>query len=394
VATITSPLRVHRKATRQDTRTQNRRLVLQQVFNDSNTTRADIARATGLTPATVSHLIAELLDEGLVIETGTGSSAGGKPPTLLDLNAGAQSLISIDLSDGTLTGSILDLRGTKTHLTAPPLAFGRGDIAVQQLFDAIDTLFAATSTPVLGLGIGTPGVVESDGTVIEASNLGWRNIPLGRLLSDRYDVPVSVLNNSRAAALAEYSFGGHDAENLVVVKIGNGIGAGIVIDGRIHRGEDSAAGEIGHVVVDPDGPECFCGKFGCLETVAAIPSLMRTLGSRLPDTNSTPSELLKRAAEEAGSGNTFVQTVLDDTGRNLAKVLSTTVAILDIHKVVITGLIAALGQPFLAHLHGEIGQRVLPALAGKLELTYGTTGGRAVRLGAAASVLNAQLGVL
>jgi len=368
--------------------------VLQRVFNEHTTTRADIARATGLTPATVSHLIAELIDEGFVIETGTGPSAGGKPPTLLDLKAGARNLISVDLSDGTLTGSVLDLKGTKTKLTAPPLPFAGGEGGLQQLFDTVDELIEAATAPVLGVGVGTPGVVDAEGTVIEASNLGWRNVPLRNLLAERYNVPICVLNNSRAAALAEYSFGGRRAENLVVIKIGNGIGAGVVMDGRIHTGEDSAAGEIGHVVVDADGPACFCGKSGCLETVAAVPYLQRTLRGLLLDPPPAPSDLLKAAAAQAAEGNDEVQEVLDGAGRNLAVVLSTTVAILDIHEVVFSGPIAGLGKPFLARLHSEIGRRVLPAVAGKLHLSYGRTGDRAVRLGAAASVLNDQLGVL
>ncbi|MGZ8755080.1 MAG: ROK family protein, partial [Acidimicrobiia bacterium] len=185
------------------------------------------------------------------------------------------------------------------------------------------------------------------------------------------------------------------AKNLVVVKIGNGIGAGVVLDGRIHSGENDAAGEIGHVVVDPDGPACFCGKAGCLETVAAIPYLIRTLARFTDDSASLPApDVLGRAAELAEEGNPDVLAVLNEAGRNLAKVLSTTVAILDVHQVIVTGPISRLGEPFLARLRSEIQQRILPTLAAKLELRYGRTGERAVRMGAAAYVVNDQLGVL
>ncbi|MCP3994580.1 MAG: ROK family protein, partial [bacterium] len=192
-------------------------------------------------------------DQELVIELGTGPSAGGKPPTLYGINAGAHSIISVDLSDGERAGSILDLQGTSAHRTARSQHSLQGQAGVDQLFDMIDELLAETPAPPLGIGIGSPGVIDEDGTVVEASFFDWHDVPLGTLIAERYALPVHVINNSRAAALAEYSFGEHEAENLLVVKIGNGVGAGVVLDGRIHGGEDSAAGEIGHVVVDPNG---------------------------------------------------------------------------------------------------------------------------------------------
>jgi predicted NBD/HSP70 family sugar kinase len=334
------------------------------------------------------------VEEGLVVEHGIGPSAGGKPPTLLGLNAEARCVVSVDLSDGILTGSVLDLRGTRAQASAPVRAVVRGDEGISLLTDVIDELVEVAPSDILGIGVGTPGVIETDGTVVEASNLGWRNVPLAAILEARYDVPVTVINNSRAAALAEYSFGNHEAENLIVVKVGNGIGAGVVLDGRIHGGEDSAAGEIGHVVVDPNGPDCFCGKRGCLETVAAIPYLTKAISELAPGQSEVPSELLEFGAREAAAGNKLIENLLNETALNLAKVLSTTVAILDIHHVVITGLISQLGDTFLTRLETEISSRVLPTLASKLELRYGHTGERAVRMGAAASVLSAQLGVL
>jgi predicted NBD/HSP70 family sugar kinase len=328
------------------------------------------------------------------VETGVGQSAGGKPPTLLGLNANARNVISVDVSDGQLSGSVLDLKGNPALLPSAATPVERGEGGVQQLITLLDEIVELAPSPIMGIGIGTPGVVESDGTIVEASNLGWRDLPLGAILSDRYQTPVSILNNSRAAALAEYSFGGHDAENLIVVKVGNGIGAGVVLDGRIHSGEDDAAGEIGHVVVDPDGRECFCGKAGCLETFSAVPSLVQELSSLVADPAAAPAEILEQAGEMAINGDAAVLAVLEEAGRNLAIVLSTTVAILDIHRVIITGLISRLGRPFLDLLLDEIRQRVLPTLAAKLELHYGNTEERGVRMGAAAFVLNAQLGVV
>jgi predicted NBD/HSP70 family sugar kinase len=358
------------------------------------TSRADIARTTGLTAATVSDLIGELLDEGLVSEVGFGPSAGGKPPTLLDIDASARSVIAVDLSDGARVGSVLDLRGTSSHRTARFESAPSGRRGVDELIDTIDELMSAAPAPPLGIGIGTPGVVAKDGTVVEASNLDWHQLPLARLTADRFELPVHVINNSRAAALAEYSYGDHGAENLLVIKFGRGIGAGIVIDGRIHGGEDSAAGEIGHVVVDPAGPACHCGRRGCLEKVAGVPYLVEALAPIVAAGGADRLEILARAGRRAAEGDEDVLAVIGEAGTNVAKVLSATVAILDIHRVVVTGQVAALGDSFLACIRREVESAILPALAEKLDLCYGRTGDRAVRLGAAALVIKQELGVV
>jgi predicted NBD/HSP70 family sugar kinase len=391
---ISPRLRVQQKATRHDQRNQNLRLVLQCILAEGSISRADIARTTGLTPATISHLVAELEGDGLVIELGVGPSAGGKPPTLYGVNAGARSIIAVDLSDSECVGSLLDLVGTSAYRTTRSRESLQGQAGIDQLRATIDELIEEAPAPVLGIGIGTPGVVDDTGTVIEASYLDWHDVPLGTLLSEEYYLPVHIINNSRAAALAEYSFGGHEAENLLVVKIGNGIGAGVLLDGRVHRGEDSAAGEIGHVVVDPSGLPCYCGKSGCLETMAAAPRLIDAFSPFLESQNRSLLESLEAAGAAAADGDQRVLSVLDDTARNLGRVLSTTVAVLDIHRLVISGIVSALGEPFLDRLSSQIDGAVLPALASKLELCYGRTGERAVRMGAAALVVSQELGVV
>lgn len=341
----------------------------------------------------MSDLVAELEDDDLVIKLGTGPSAGGKPPTLYGLNSGARSIITVDLSDGERAGSVLNLKGTCVYRSAPSQTSLQGQAGIDQLDEMIDELLAEAPSPPLGIGIGTPGVIE-DGTVVEASFFDWHDVPLRTLLNERYDLPVHIINNSRAAALAEYSFGGHDAENLLVIKIGNGVGAGVVLDGRIHGGEDSAAGEIGHVVVDPNGLQCFCGKVGCLETMAAAPRLLDAFGPFLDEEPESLIDGLRAAGVAAARGDRGILQAIDEVARTLGRVLSTTVAILDVHKVVITGIVSHLGDPFLDRLSSEIDSAVLPALASKLELCYGRTGDRAVRMGAAALVASQELGVV
>ncbi len=385
---------MQRKATRHDQRHQNLRLVLQCVVAEGSISRADIVRATGLTAATVSQLVAQLEEDGLVVELGTGPSAGGKPPTLYGLNASARIIVAVDLSDGKRVGSVLDLEGNLLYKTETSRDALGGQAGVEQLYATIDELVANAPAPPLGIGIGSPGVIDDQGRVIEASYLNWHDLPLAELVADRYDLPVHVINNSRAAALAEYSFGEHDAENLLVVKVGNGVGAGIVLDGRIHGGEDSAAGEIGHVVVEPDGLECYCGRVGCLETVVAASRINDSVTPHIDEPSASVTSNLEVAGSLALAGNPEVLSIIDDAATRLGSVLSTTVAVLDIHRVVITGIVSGLGDPFLDRLRTSIDNGVLSTLASKLELCYGHTGDRAVRMGAAALVMNKELGVV
>jgi predicted NBD/HSP70 family sugar kinase len=313
---------------------------------------------------------------------------------LYGVNEGARSIIAVDLSDGERVGSVFDLKGTTAYRTTRSQDFMQGQAGVDALFATIDELLEETPAPVLGIGIGSPGVIDNDGSVVEASYLDWHNVPLGALLSTRYAFPVHVINNSRAAALAEYSFGEHEAENLLVVKIGNGVGAGVLLDGRIHGGEDSAAGEIGHVVVDSNGSPCYCGKVGCLETMAAAPRLVHALEPHLDIEGETTREVFAAAGAAAANGDEATNRVIDTAARNLGRVLATTVAILDIHRVVITGIVSELGDPFLDRLRSEIDNAVLATLASKLELCYGHTGDQAVRMGAAVLVVSQELGVV
>ena len=158
-----------------------------------------------------------------------------------------------------------------------------GEETLAQTMHMIDEILAADDTPVLGLGLGAPGViVPSTGVVRNAVNLGWYDVPVRTLLEARYDLPVYVVNDSHAAALAEYTFGGErESDNLILLKVSQGIGAGIILGGRPFYGDGYGAGEIGHLVVQADGSRCTCGNHGCLETIAGTRAILRRAGEAL-----------------------------------------------------------------------------------------------------------------
>ena len=279
------------KATHAQTRAHNAALVLRALYDLGPISRADIARLTGLTRTSVGELVSDLERDGLAIDVGRGPSTGGKQPTLVALNANARTIITLDLGERTFTAALANLRGELAARTTRDLDGRDGDQAVDVVHELIDEVRAAATTPILGIGVGTPGIVDQAGTIRWAVSLDWQDLPLARILQERHGLPTVVANDSRAAAFATYLFKGDvRPANLVVIKVGRGIGAGLVLRDQLFGGDGEAAGEIGHVVVDPDGDACHCGRFGCLETVASAPAVIRRSGAKSLD------DLAERAA--------------------------------------------------------------------------------------------------
>ena len=368
-------LRPTHKVLPEHARGHNRSLVLQTLYRAGQQSRADIARETGLTRVTISDLIAELMTEGLVIETGQREDARpGKPGILLDLDRGAFQIIGIDLSDAdTLRGAVLDLDGQILHREQSPLASSMGEDAVALVTSLTERLVAQADRPILGIGVGSPGVVVLAGVVLAAPNLGWESVHLQQRLADRFGLPVVVANDANAAALAEHSFGAADSD-MMLIKVGHGVGAGLLLDGTPLFGSRFAAGEIGHVVVGTDGgAECACGKRGCLETWLATPRLDRALAAAA-------------SAEEK-------HRILDEAGQRLGIALAPVVGALNLSEVVLSGpthlLDGALAQATIETLRA----RTMAEFHGDLTLRMTTLGEDIVMRGAAVMVLSAQLGV-
>ena len=289
-------LRPTAKVLPEHARGHNRSLVLQTLYRAGQQSRADIARETGLTRVTISDLVAELMAEGLIIETGQREDARpGKPGILLDLDRGAFQIIGIDLSDAdTLRGAVLDLDGQILHREHVALAGSMGVDAASLVIELTERLVATADRPVLGIGVGSPGIVDLAGVVLTAPNQGWESEHLQSRLAERFALPVVVANDANVAALAEHSFG-DAARDMMLIKVGHGVGAGLLLGGTPLFGSRFAAGEIGHVVVGTDGgAECACGKRGCLETWLATPRLDRALAEAATD------EEKKRILTEAG----------------------------------------------------------------------------------------------
>ncbi|QNE47864.1 ROK family transcriptional regulator [Glaciihabitans sp. INWT7] len=373
------PLRPNSKVLPEHARGHNRALVLQTLFTAGQQSRADVARSTGLTRVTVSDLVTELMAEALVVETGQRDGPRpGKPAILLDIDRAAFQIVGIDLSDSEVfRGAVLDLGGTILHRVELPIAGSAGEAALQQVFSLIEDLLAVVTAPLLGIGVGSPGIVDLAGSVVSAPNLHWTGLPLQAKLSERFGVPVVVTNDANAAVLAEHSYG--DAQgDLMLVRVGRGVGAGLLLGGTLLHGSRFAAGEIGHVVVGTDGGElCSCGKHGCLETWLAAPRLEAKL--RQADDDADPAA--RRAV------------ILREAGTRLGIALAPIVGALNLSEVVLSGPDSLLGGSLTEATLETIRGRTMDRFHGGLALRLSTLGNDIVLRGAAVMVISSRLGV-
>lgn len=377
------------KATHAQTRAHNAGLVLRAVYDLGPISRAEIARRTGLTRTSVGELVGELEAEGLAKEVGRGPSTGGKQPTLVSLVDDAREVVTLDLGERTFTAALLDLRGEVRQRISRDLDGRDGDAALAIVHELIDALLDRPHGPILGIGVGAPGIVDSEGTIRWAVNLSWSDLPLGAMLAERYGLSTVVANDSRAAALATFLFSGEDRPtNLVAIKVGRGIGAGLVLDGQLFSGDGDGAGEIGHIVVEPDGAECTCGRFGCLETVASEPAIVRAARAAGLEVETLPG---LAAAVEAGDEAALA--ITRAAGRALGAAISNLIGILDVREIVVHGSVTALGEPWLAAIRDEATRRSLGPLARETRIVDGGIGEDLTLLGACALLLTRELGL-
>ena len=377
------------KATKHDSRRSNLQTTLDLVSEQRATSRAELSRLTGLTRAAVSSLVGELIDDGLLREMGQGTSTGGgKPPTLLALNAGGRDIVAVDLGHRPFQGALVDLSGHIRRRVDSPNIDVTGQNAVDVAIDLIGSLLEEAKAPVLGIGVGTPGVVDAGGMVLEAANLDWHRLDLGRAIAARFGVPVSIANDAQVAALAELRRHPGAGEDVLLVKLGRGVGAGVVLGSRLHRGENSAAGEIGHIQVVPGGDLCTCGNSGCLETVASIPAILRSVGA---DPDRDPWDALALAAVV---GEEPLRRALREAGRHLAGVFAHSAALLGITRIIVASELRNAGEELVDSIRESLRGRILPATAGRIEIELSTLGTDLVLAGAAAAVLTDRLGVV
>ncbi len=331
-----------------DVKRHNMRAILRAIETSGPTSRADLSRATGLSQPTVSCAVDSLLRLGLIREIGAGSSTGGRPPVLLELNQSASHAIGVDLGGTKLRVGIADMAGNVLHRTERPsprhLDVG-ADGVMGSLFSAIRQAVAEHGIDwdeIGGIGIGAPGVtcVET-GVVSVAPAVGWNETPVRSLFEREFGIPVCVDNDVKAATLAELEFGsGRELGTFVFVAIGTGIGASVVIDGRIHRGCSNAAGEIGYMVIDERWPGSTSREFGCLESLAAAPAITAMAQGVLGRPDAGPEDLFAAAR----AGNAEALDAVNVVANRLAIAFANIATLVDPRAIVVGGGISHAGD--------------------------------------------------
>jgi N-acetylglucosamine repressor len=271
--------------------------------------------------------------------------------------------------------------------TCLPVSGRGGDEALNLVYQILDELIGTGYRPLVGIGVGTPGLVNSpEGVVLKAVNLDWENLPLAKLLQDRFGLPVFVLNDSQAAAMGEFTYGqGHLSEsNLVVINARHGLGAGIIIKGRLFQGDGGGAGEIGHIVVQEGGSLCRCGNYGCLETVASIQGLIQQTNQLQPNVSIDPKDLLHAFNE----GNPQVERIVLDSARYMGMAISALVGMLNIHQILISGDMTQFGEGWLQVLRETVSGHSFSRLVNETRVDFGHLGKDSILLGASAVLIN------
>jgi predicted NBD/HSP70 family sugar kinase len=351
-------------------------------------TRADLVRCTGLARSTVAQRLDALLAHDFVYEAGGSTSTGGRPPTVLAFNRGAGVVLGADLGATHSRFVVCDLAGGPLAERAFDLDIAAGpDVVlgrVQDLFKELLAFGGRGIGDVLGVGVGVPAPVAfTRGEPVAPPIMpGWDGFSIPRWFASRYDAPVLVDNDVNIMALGEHWTHWRDVEHLLFVKVGTGIGCGIVADRQIHRGAQGAAGDIGHIrLAGHDDVICRCGNVGCLEAVSGGRALAQRLSaSGLPAQTSRDVVALVRAGEP------LAIRVVRDAGRDLGEILAGAVSFFNPGAIVIGGDLAEAHQPLLAGLH-ETAMRSLAMATRDLRIVPSRLGDRAGVIGAASMVI-------
>ena len=366
--------------------------------------RVELAGQTGLGKATVSNVVSELINEGVVYEDGTGPQAGpaGRRPIRLRLNGEFQLAIGAELTGNECIAALTDLYATPLRFVRYPVPDTSVETCLNVLAQAVYELMAGEDVArLLGVGVGLPGPVdEAHRLVIQAENIGWLNIPLAALLEKRIARPVTVIKRTNAGALGEYWYGaGKNHHDQAYISIGLGIGSGLILGGGLYEGANGSAGEIGHLAIVPQGRRCKCGKQGCLETVASSPAMAQRARQKLGQgsrpgllaawTEGKPELITGRLViEAAGRGDPLAVEVVQEAGRYLGIAVAHIVNLFNPSLVVIGGDVLELGDLFIDPVRETMTSQAFSVSLGYVQIVPSELGYQAAAIGAATVVID------
>lgn len=380
----------------------NTSVILNTIREYGSISRADIARITKLTPATVTNITSELLNNHIILEAERGESSGGRKPVMLRINTAGYYVAGVYIGSKVVEIVIANLNAefifTKT-------------IKNDQSYSAEETLKEIVSIienwriqnpnkKILGIGLGVHGLVQSrKGIAIYAPNLNWENVRIKDYIEKYLELPAFVENDVRTMTLGESWFGvAKDINNFVLIYVGFGIGGSIVIDNHLFRGINEGAGEIGHMTLDPDGPKCSCGNFGCLQALASEQALTRRAKELIEDgENSIIKDIVgdelshispEIVYDAARNNDEMALKIIQEQSEYLGIAVANLINTINPSMVIVSGKISRLGDLVMSIIKNEVRNRSMKYLQHSTEIMYSNLNRKAVLKGAVALVLN------
>ncbi len=376
------------RASRSLLRDINVSLLIELVRRAGSVSRAELARQSQLSAPTVSAIVDHLMKRGIVVETTTAPSSGGRPPVLLSVDPKAGYVVGIKLRGDGLTTVVCDLNAqvvsseeSYVRLVGEPTAALE---AIEQETHRALLHAAVPASKVLGVGVGLSGIIDSSAGVCRFSHLlQWHDVELAAPLRRRMGLPVWVENDVNTLAVAEKWAGdAHTARDFVTLSVGRGIGLGIVVDRSLYRGAHGAVGEFGHMIVEPGGPRCECGRFGCLEAMVGEGALRRRVSERKG--HDVSREELLMLVE---MGDAAALDIIDSAGRKLGLAVANMVTLLNPELLIICGEGTALGAPFIDPIVNSVREQTFADVGRQLDIKVQSWGDEAWAVGAATLVL-------
>jgi predicted NBD/HSP70 family sugar kinase len=376
------------RASRSLLRDNNVSLLMELVRRAGSISRADLARRSQLSAPTVSTIIDQLLRRGIVVESSTAPSSGGRPPVLLTIDPKAGYVVGIKLRGDGLTTVVCDLNAEIVSSSEQYLQLVGDPVAAIEAIErevrrALRKSKVAPSK-VLGVGIGLSGVIETSSGVCKFSHLlQWDDVALAQPLRDRLGLPVWVENDVNALAVAEKWAGDAlIASDFLTLTVGRGIGLAIVVNRSLYRGAHGASGEFGHMIVEPGGPRCECGRFGCLEAMVGEGAIRRRVGERKGHDVSRDELQMLIEMEDAATLE-----VVDSAGRKLGLAVANVVTLLNPELLIVCGEGTSLGAVFLEPIVAAVHDQTFADLGRDVDIKIQTWGDEAWAVGAATLVL-------
>lgn len=362
----------------------NKALVLQLIMENEPISRADIAQTSGLNKTTVSTLVTELLEEDLIFESGPGVSSGGRRPVILHFNKDAGYTIGIDIGVNYVLSILTDLKGNiliEKNQTVGRTTYATIMNIVQDMIQSLMQEMPESRYGIVGIGVGVPGIVNNEGSILLAPNLGWSNIQFKEDLEKLYNVPVIIENEANAGAVGEQQFGaGEDFKNILYISAGIGIGVGIIVNKELYKGINGFSGEMGHMIIDMNGKRCNCGSRGCWEAYASEQALLEM---------SDPSlESLEALIDLAESGDEKAIKLFEEIGNYLGLGINNIINTFNPEQVIIGNRLTMAKQWIEAPIRNTIEKHTLAFHQNDLQLNFSKLKKYSTSLGVSAFVVD------